>query len=44
MRVLTVGKKRSRGAQLIVEAYTEKLGYYCDIEDTLIKSNPKLTR
>lgn len=44
MRVLTVGKKRSRGAQLIVEEYKEKLGYYCDIEDTLIKSNPKLTR
>uniref|UniRef100_A0A0E0H5P7 Plastid lipid-associated protein/fibrillin conserved domain-containing protein n=1 Tax=Oryza nivara TaxID=4536 RepID=A0A0E0H5P7_ORYNI len=43
MRVLTVGKKRSRGAQLIVEEYKEKLGYYCDIEDTLIKSNPKLT-
>ncbi|KAK8449576.1 hypothetical protein SEVIR_7G241100v4 [Setaria viridis] len=43
MRLLTVGKKRSRGTQLLVEEYTEKLGYYCDFEDTLIRSNPKLT-
>nr|CAB3488195.1 unnamed protein product [Digitaria exilis] len=43
MRVLSVGKKRSRGTQLLVEEYKEKLGYYCDFEDTLIKSNPKLT-
>ncbi|KAF0894145.1 hypothetical protein E2562_034881 [Oryza meyeriana var. granulata] len=43
MRVLTVGKKRSRGTQLILEEYKDKLGYYCDIEDVLIKSNPKLT-
>lgn len=44
MRVLTVGKKRSQGTQLLVEEYKEKLGHYCDVEDTLIKSNPKLTR
>jgi len=44
MRLLTVGKKRSRGTQLLVEKYKEKLGYYCDFEDTLIRSNPKLTR
>ena len=44
MRLLTVGKKRSRGTQLLVEEYKEKLGYYCDFEDTLIRSNPKLTR
>uniref|UniRef100_A0A453CT36 Uncharacterized protein n=1 Tax=Aegilops tauschii subsp. strangulata TaxID=200361 RepID=A0A453CT36_AEGTS len=43
MRVLTVGKKRSQGTQLLVEEYKEKLGHYCDVEDTLIKSNPKLT-
>ncbi|WVZ87030.1 hypothetical protein U9M48_033731 [Paspalum notatum var. saurae] len=43
MRLLTVGKKRSRGTQLLVEEYKEKLGYYCDFEDTLIRSNPKLT-
>ncbi|XP_039773833.1 putative RNA methyltransferase At5g10620 isoform X1 [Panicum virgatum] len=43
MRLLTVGKKRSRGTQLLVEEFKEKLGYYCDFEDTLIRSNPKLT-
>ncbi|PVH35801.1 hypothetical protein PAHAL_7G283600 [Panicum hallii] len=43
MRLLTVGKKRSRGTQLLVEEYKEKLGYYCDFEDTLIRPNPKLT-
>ncbi|KAI5011248.1 hypothetical protein ZWY2020_013385 [Hordeum vulgare] len=43
MRVLTVGKKRSQGTQLLLEEYKEKLGHYCDVEDTLIKSNPKLT-
>ncbi|RLM73512.1 putative RNA methyltransferase [Panicum miliaceum] len=43
LRLLTVGKKRSRGTQLLVEEYKEKLGYYCDFEDTLIRSNPKLT-
>ncbi|XP_062226658.1 putative RNA methyltransferase At5g10620 isoform X2 [Phragmites australis] len=36
MRLLTVGKKRSQGTQLLVEEYKEKLGYYCDFEDTLI--------
>ncbi|TVU15830.1 hypothetical protein EJB05_39370, partial [Eragrostis curvula] len=43
VRLLTVGKKRSRGTQLLVEEYKEKLGHYCNFEDTLIKSNPKLT-
>ncbi|ONM14126.1 putative RNA methyltransferase At5g10620 isoform X1 [Zea mays] len=43
MRLLTVGKKRSRGTQLLVEEYKEKLGHYCEFEDTLIRSNPKLT-
>ncbi|PNT61802.1 hypothetical protein BRADI_5g20960v3 [Brachypodium distachyon] len=43
IRVLTVGKKRSQGTQLLVEEYKEKLSYYCGVEDTLIKSNPKLT-
>uniref|UniRef100_A0ACD5V2R1 Uncharacterized protein n=1 Tax=Avena sativa TaxID=4498 RepID=A0ACD5V2R1_AVESA len=43
MRVLTVGKKRSQGTQLLVEEYKEKLGHYCDVQDSLIKSNPKLT-
>ncbi|KAM3369749.1 hypothetical protein ACQJBY_017553 [Aegilops geniculata] len=40
---ICVGKKRSQGTQLLVEEYKEKLGHYCDVEDTLIKSNPKLT-
>jgi 23S rRNA (pseudouridine1915-N3)-methyltransferase len=44
MRVLTVGKKRSQGTQLLVDEYKEKLRHYCDVEDTLIRSNPKLTR
>jgi hypothetical protein len=37
-------QKRSQGTHLLVEEYKEKLGYYCDFEDTLIRSNPKLTR
>ncbi|KAJ3698478.1 hypothetical protein LUZ61_002183 [Rhynchospora tenuis] len=43
IRVLTVGKRRSKGTQLLVEEYTQKIKYYCNIEDTLIKSNPKAT-
>uniref|UniRef100_A0ACD5UVB0 Uncharacterized protein n=3 Tax=Avena sativa TaxID=4498 RepID=A0ACD5UVB0_AVESA len=43
MRVLTVGKKRSQGTQFLVDEYKEKLSHYCNVEDTLIKSNPKLT-
>ncbi|XP_020108999.1 putative RNA methyltransferase At5g10620 isoform X2 [Ananas comosus] len=43
IRILTVGKKRSQGIQLIVEEYKEKLKYYCGVEDVLIKSNPKTT-
>ncbi|KAG6486630.1 hypothetical protein ZIOFF_055209 [Zingiber officinale] len=36
-----VGKKRSRGVQLLVEEYMEKLKYYCCVEDVHLKSNPK---
>ncbi|CAD6262393.1 unnamed protein product [Miscanthus lutarioriparius] len=36
-------KEEVSGTQLLVEEYKEKLGYYCDFEDTLIRSNPKLT-
>ncbi|KAJ4815904.1 Ribosomal RNA large subunit methyltransferase H [Rhynchospora pubera] len=43
IRVLTVGKRRSKGTQLLVEEYAQKIKYYCNIEDTLIKSNPKAT-
>ena len=44
IRILTVGKKRSQGTQLLVEEYKEKLKYYCSIEDILTRSNPKNTR
>ncbi|KAG6482767.1 hypothetical protein ZIOFF_059406 [Zingiber officinale] len=39
-----VGKKRSRGVQLLVEEYMEKLKYYCCVEDVHLKSNPKGSR
>lgn len=42
MRVITVGKKRSRGVQLIVDEYKDKLQHYCAIDDVLVRSNPKM--
>ncbi|KAL8536766.1 hypothetical protein ACS0TY_012079 [Phlomoides rotata] len=44
IRILTVGKKRSPGVQLIVDEYVEKLKHYCPVEDVRIKSNPKNAR
>ncbi|XP_038896821.1 putative RNA methyltransferase At5g10620 isoform X2 [Benincasa hispida] len=44
IRVLTVGKKRSRGVQLLVDEYIEKLKNYCHIEDVLLRSNPRNAR
>ncbi|KAL9227196.1 hypothetical protein vseg_002918 [Gypsophila vaccaria] len=44
IRVITVGKKRSRGVQLIVDEYKEKLQHYCNVDDVLIRSNPKNAR
>lgn len=41
IRILTVGKKRSPGVQLIVDDYTNKLSRYCTVEDVRVKSNPK---
>ncbi|WOL05509.1 RNA methyltransferase [Canna indica] len=41
LRILTVGKKRSQGVQLLVEEYMEKLKHYCSVEDIHMKSNPK---
>ncbi|XP_064945624.1 putative RNA methyltransferase At5g10620 isoform X1 [Musa acuminata AAA Group] len=41
IRILTVGKRRSPGVQLLVEEYMEKLRYYCSVEDVHVKSNPK---
>lgn len=44
IRILTVGKKRSRGVQLVVDEYRDKLQHYCSIDDVLIRSNPKNAR
>ncbi|KAL0393848.1 UNVERIFIED_CONTAM: putative RNA methyltransferase [Sesamum latifolium] len=44
IRIMTVGKKRSPGVQLIVDEYIEKLKHYCPVEDVRIKSNPKNAR
>ncbi|KAI3468437.1 hypothetical protein Pfo_025100 [Paulownia fortunei] len=44
IRILTVGKKRSAGVQLIVDEYIEKLKHYCPVEDVRLKSNPKNAR
>ncbi|KAL1552616.1 23S rRNA (pseudouridine(1915)-N(3))-methyltransferase [Salvia divinorum] len=44
IRILTVGKKRSAGIQLVVDEYIEKLKHYCPVQDVRIKSNPKNAR
>ncbi|KAH6783592.1 methyltransferase [Perilla frutescens var. hirtella] len=44
IRILTVGKKRSAGIQLIADEYIEKLKHYCPVEDVRIKSNPRNAR
>ncbi|XP_022131417.1 putative RNA methyltransferase At5g10620 isoform X4 [Momordica charantia] len=44
IRVLTVGKKRSRGVQLVVDEYIEKLKHYCNVEDVQLRSNPRNAR
>ncbi|KAL9249463.1 putative RNA methyltransferase [Drosera capensis] len=41
IRVITVGKNRSHGTQLLVDEYAGKLNYYCRFEDHLVRSNPK---
>ncbi|KAF5184628.1 Ribosomal rna large subunit methyltransferase h [Thalictrum thalictroides] len=43
IRIITVGKKRSKGVQLLVEEYNEKIMYYCSVDDIQIRSNPKNT-
>ncbi|XP_065849155.1 putative RNA methyltransferase At5g10620 isoform X1 [Euphorbia lathyris] len=43
-RIITVGKKRSPGVQLLVEEYIGKLKYYTSIDDIQIRSNPKNAR
>ncbi|CAK9317413.1 unnamed protein product [Citrullus colocynthis] len=44
IRVLTVGKKRSGGVQLLVDEYIEKLKNYCIVEDVQLRSNPRNAR
>lgn len=44
IRVLTVGKKRPRGVQLLVDEYIEKLNNYCIVEDVQLRSNPRNAR
>ncbi|XVF48150.1 hypothetical protein PTKIN_Ptkin03bG0168100 [Pterospermum kingtungense] len=44
IRILTVGKKRSPGVQLLVDEYIGKLKSYCDVYDVQIRSNPKNAR
>ncbi|KAI3946350.1 hypothetical protein MKW98_010474 [Papaver atlanticum] len=43
IRILTVGRKRSQGVQLVVDEYKDKIKLYCSFEDILIRSNPKNT-
>ncbi|KAL9439792.1 hypothetical protein AB3S75_018630 [Citrus x aurantiifolia] len=43
IRVITVGKKRSLGVQLVVDEYIGKLKCYCKVEDVQLRSNPKNT-
>ncbi|XP_057427170.1 putative RNA methyltransferase At5g10620 [Lotus japonicus] len=44
IRILSVGKKRSRGLQLLVDDYIEKIKYYCSVEDVQIRPNPRNAR
>ncbi|POO03805.1 SPOUT methyltransferase, predicted [Trema orientale] len=44
IRILWVGKKRSRGVQLVFDEYIEKLKLYCNVNDVQIRSNPKNAR
>ncbi|QHN89075.1 Putative RNA methyltransferase [Arachis hypogaea] len=44
IRVLSVGKKRSRELQLMIDEYAEKIKYYCSFEDVQIRPNPRNAR
>ncbi|KAJ7958672.1 Methyltransferase [Quillaja saponaria] len=44
IRIVTVGKKRSRGVQLLVDEYIDKLKFYSSVDDVQIRSNPKNAR
>ncbi|XP_076920031.1 putative RNA methyltransferase At5g10620 [Bidens hawaiensis] len=41
IHILTVGKTRSPGVQLILKDYMDKLKPYCPVHDLRIRSNPK---
>ncbi|XP_070670764.1 putative RNA methyltransferase At5g10620 isoform X3 [Malus domestica] len=41
IRIISVGKKRSQGVQLVVDEYIEKLKLYCSVDDVHIRNNPK---
>ncbi|KAL6212204.1 hypothetical protein ACLB2K_017425 [Fragaria x ananassa] len=41
IRIISVGKKRSQGVQLVVDDYIQRLKLYCSVEDVHIKNNPK---
>ncbi|CAI5536025.1 unnamed protein product, partial [Closterium sp. Naga37s-1] len=43
VRVISVGKNRSHGTQLLVKDYAEKISRYCPFEDLPVRSNPKGT-
>ncbi|XP_004498594.1 putative RNA methyltransferase At5g10620 [Cicer arietinum] len=44
IRILSVGKKRSSGLQLMVDEYVEKIKYYSSVEDVQIRPNPRNAR
>lgn len=44
IRIISVGKKRSQGVQLVVDDYIQRLKLYCSVEDVHIKNNPKNAR
>ncbi|XVF35760.1 hypothetical protein REPUB_Repub18cG0173800 [Reevesia pubescens] len=44
IRILTVGKKRFPGVQLLVDEYIAKLKCYCHVDHVQIRSNPNNAR
>ncbi|XP_050216821.1 putative RNA methyltransferase At5g10620 isoform X3 [Mercurialis annua] len=44
IRIITVGKKRSPGVQLLVDEYIGKLKHYCPVDDIQLRSNPRNAR
>lgn len=44
VRIVTIGKRRDAGVQLLVDEYIKKLKPYCSVEDVQMRSNPKNAR